>query len=340
MKFSHEEFKMELRDSLMQIRPRRVVNDTQIAIRCPICGDSRKDKRKTRFYIYLEDDPVMYYCFNCNESGVLSTSILRSIEINDLDVLSALQSYNKRSTRNNTNYKFKSEKIDVVVPFPDTELESNIKKKEYIESRLGIPFTFEELVRLKTVFRLGDFLLENKINELTVKGDKALNIHENYVGFLTTNNETINARKVFKSNYERYEKYSLFKNRVNTLKFYNIPTVVDTLDTGRITIDIAEGVFDIWSIYYNIHNGGLDNHIYTAVCGSGYKTVIEYFIKEGIIGDVDINIYADNDQYLNDYKDLKKEYGIWFNSFNLYSNGIGNDFGVPRDKIDLVKNKL
>lgn len=345
MKFSHEEFKIELREALIQnVRPINKVNETQYSIRCPICGDSRTDKHKTRFYIKLDvnniEEPVMYYCFNCNDAGILTTSILRNMEINDLDLLSGLQSYNKQVSRTNKSYKLSSEKIDIKIPFPDTELESNIMKKKYIENRLGIELSFKELVKLKTIFRLGDLLLENDIQELTVKGDKALDIHENYVGFLTVNNETINARQVLKSKNRRYEKYPLYKNRMNTLKFYTIPTVVDTLDTGRITINISEGVFDIWGVYFNIHNGGLDNHIYTAVCGSGYKSVIEHFVREGIVGDVDINIYADTDQDLRIYRDLKEDYGIWFNSFNVYTNEIEKDFGVPRDKIRIVKNNI
>ena len=349
MKFSHQDFKMELRDLIKtNIRPYQEVSDTQMTIRCPICGDSKKDKRKMRFYIYfnggLQDDeqPVTYYCFNCNEGGMLSTTILRDMEINDLDILSSLQSFNKSVVRKNKSFKFTSKKVDLKIPYPDTELESNILKKKYIEGRLGIDITFDELNKFKTVFRLGDLLLENDIQELTVRGEKAIDIHENYVGFLTTNNETLKCRQVFsdKSRGLRYEKYSLYKDILQTLKFYTIPTVVDTIEVGKITINLAEGVFDILGIYFNVHNGGLDRNIYTAVCGSGYKSVIKYFISEGIIGDVDINVYADIDQDLRIYKDLKDEYGIWFNSFNVYTNSIGKDFGVPASKINVVKNKI
>lgn len=321
------------------------VNENQFSIRCPICGDSRKDKRKTRFGIKLDvnnnDVPVMYNCFNCNESGVLTPSILRNLDISDMGILSGLQAYNKQISASNKKYVMKSEKVDLTIPYPDVEELSNITKLEYVRDRIGVDVSFEDLHNMKTVFRLGDLLLENDIQELTVSGDKAIDIHENYVGFLTINNETINARQVMSkgSKGRRYEKYSLFKNRLNTLRFYTVPTVVNTMDSGRVTLNIAEGVFDIYGVYYNVHDGGINNHVYIAVCGSGYKSVLEDFIRRGIIN-CDINIYRDNDQDVGLYTHLKKEYGIWFNEFNVYSNTIGKDFGVPREKINMVKNKI
>lgn len=65
VKFSHEEFKYELLNILKtEVRPFNKINETQYAIRCPICGDSRKDKRKTRFYMRIDlhnlDEPVLY----------------------------------------------------------------------------------------------------------------------------------------------------------------------------------------------------------------------------------------------------------------------------------------
>lgn len=36
--------------------------------RCPICKDSAKDKKKTRFYIYPKDGKYMAYCQNCGYS--------------------------------------------------------------------------------------------------------------------------------------------------------------------------------------------------------------------------------------------------------------------------------
>lgn len=38
--------------------------------RCPICGDSAKDKTKTRGYLYEKGDKVLYFCHNCGSPEV------------------------------------------------------------------------------------------------------------------------------------------------------------------------------------------------------------------------------------------------------------------------------
>ena len=37
-------------------------------VRCPICGDSRQNKKKTRGYFYREQDDMFYKCHNCDVS--------------------------------------------------------------------------------------------------------------------------------------------------------------------------------------------------------------------------------------------------------------------------------
>ena len=38
--------------------------------RCPVCGDSSKDKTKTRGYLYEKGDKVLYFCHNCGSPEV------------------------------------------------------------------------------------------------------------------------------------------------------------------------------------------------------------------------------------------------------------------------------
>lgn len=44
------------------------VNANTYKFRCPICGDSQKDRRKTRGYIYMRKGALKYFCHNCNAS--------------------------------------------------------------------------------------------------------------------------------------------------------------------------------------------------------------------------------------------------------------------------------
>jgi len=41
--------------------------------RCPICGDSKKNKYKARGYAYVKEDMLLFKCHNCNASGNLKT---------------------------------------------------------------------------------------------------------------------------------------------------------------------------------------------------------------------------------------------------------------------------
>lgn len=44
------------------------VNANTYKFRCPICGDSQKDTRKTRGYVYMRKGALKFFCHNCNAS--------------------------------------------------------------------------------------------------------------------------------------------------------------------------------------------------------------------------------------------------------------------------------
>lgn len=342
MNFSNEEFRYELRRTLLEIRPIRKGTDNWYSIRCPLCGDSKSDKRKTRFYIHMdmsEDMPFIYYCFNCGETGIINPTILKALEMDSIEMVSGIRAMNKRATRNNKKYNFKIEKMELSIPYPDREDPNIIRKKEYLEGRLGREFSFEELHRLKVVFNIGHLLSENNITKLSTTTEKALLLDDNYIGFLSTNNEMLNMRQVISCKLERYEKYVIERDKVNYLKFYSIPVEIDLFTDEEITINLVEGPMDILGLYYHVDDGGKKNSIYSAVCGADYRSVIEYFIKEGFIGNVIMNIYRDQDQDTSVLAKLKEEYKEWFIAFNVYSNTLAKDLGVPREKIELIKNR-
>jgi len=47
------------------------VNNDLYKFRCPICGDSAKDKRKTRGYIFQKKGQLRFFCHNCSASMAL-----------------------------------------------------------------------------------------------------------------------------------------------------------------------------------------------------------------------------------------------------------------------------
>jgi len=44
-------------------------NGIQFLARCPLCGDSKKNKRKRRFNLKYDGNNTVFRCFNCDESG-------------------------------------------------------------------------------------------------------------------------------------------------------------------------------------------------------------------------------------------------------------------------------
>lgn len=338
------DFKVDLWERLREIKPCYPHGTDQLSIRCPFCGDSVKSLSSAHLYIKIDmksDIPVLFMCQRCDTSGILTPSVLRTLDVNDLNLNSALLTYNRAALKNmpvhlgmtNNEFNFK-------VPVADMNDERNIFKKEYFEKRLGVKTTFEELADLKVIFKLGQFLEFNEIETMTVGKEKAISLHNDYMGFLTAKNEFINFRQVYDSKFKRYEKYSVLKNLDNTRKFYTIPNEIDLLTTKRITLNIAEGPFDIAGIFYNVFDKERHNMIYTAVCGAGYVSVIKYFIKMGVIDNVDVNIFSDDDRGPGFYKKMVKELSPWVNEFNLFYNEKSKDFGVPKKDIKIVKKRI
>lgn len=322
----------------------------QISIRCPFCGDSLRNERSAHFYIKISaqaDMPILYNCFrsDCQASGILTPSLLRTLKINDLKLNSSLLSYNKKAVKTiNKELGIIDNNFDVIVPKPDENSESNIKKLDYINKRLGLKLSFEELAQMRTIFSLGQFLKENYIENITVKKETAKLLQSDYVGFLTTRCEFINFRNIYDNKNRRYEKYKVYQSIENSRKFYTIPNDIDLLTTKKITINIAEGIFDIFGIYHHIFDKEKSNMIYTAVCGAGYMSVLKYFIQVGVVGDVEVNIFSDSNMAPKAYKNIIDELKPWVSNFNLYYNDImkngKSDYGVKKSEIKLSKRRM
>jgi hypothetical protein len=327
---------------LLQTPNAKKINPKQIAVRCIFCGDSKKNKRITRLYIKInteDNEPILFHCFNCPVEGILTPQVLREFDIRDLELSSELLTYNNAISKYTKGIIKKDNEINIKIPVYnniDARLE---KKKNYIEDRLGIKLSFDELYKLKTIFNLYDFIEINKIEEFTMAMNYCDNIDENYIGFLSTRNEFINFRNIISDDH-RYIKYSIFKNLDNTRRFYTIPNKIDILTNNKITINIAEGVFDILGVYYNITERETHNMIYAAVCGAGYISVIKYFIEKGIFGNVDLHIYSDSDMDIDFYRNALDKKRIWIDNIKVFYNEKRKDFGVPKDNIKIIKKRL
>lgn len=331
--------KKDIESRLLQLKSARRVSKDQIVMRCKFCGDSKKDPNKARLYIKINpytDEPILYHCFNCQESGIVTPSVLRILGINDLTISSDLVKYNK--TSNTTHMKHSNKRaLKFKVPKPkDTEL--NRIKKSYIEDRLGLSFTYDDLVDLKVVFSLEQFLIENNIDSVTVNPKRANLLNDEYVGFLSGKNEMISFRDITNKNKLRYDKYMILPNYEDCKKFYTIPASVDLLTEENIHINIAEGSFDILGVYFHVKNMNRENNIYIAVNDSGYMSVLKHFLSLGLVGkNIIINIFSDKDKEPWFYKKIISELKPFVGKINLYYNELSKDFGVPKNQIKTIK---
>lgn len=341
-------FKSYLKEEILNIPMAKEdpYKNGQIILRCPFCGDSRKSKSSRHMNIRLvedSDEPIIFHCFRCDISGLLTPEILRVFDIRGLQLSSDLKKYNNESLakmgKNNLGLKDNNYNFKIPIPKPDDQLAN--KKKRYIENRLGISLENHlELASKRIIFSLADFLKVNNINNITVSREKAIMLNNDYIGFLTTRQEFIIFRDITGKNKLRYIKYNIYNSIDNTRKFYTIPNKIDILTSENIYLNIFEGTFDALGGFYNINNQKLENQIYVAVCGCGFKSVIDYFIRKGLIGNLIINIYSDQDKNIYFYKEIYNKYKDFVKEMNVIYNLKSKDVGVSKDQIELKRIKI
>jgi hypothetical protein len=86
--------------------------DYLFACRCPLCGDSKKNKLKMRGYIYRKDNGLFFKCFNCGE-GTSIGNIIKRLDSN-LYKEYIMERYATGEGGRHTN--FKAPKITIPTP--------------------------------------------------------------------------------------------------------------------------------------------------------------------------------------------------------------------------------
>ncbi len=280
---------------------------SQINCRCPECGDSM-NLRSAHMYISVPNEiaqtPSLYYCHKCQTHGLLTYKKFIDWNIYDFDVVMDLENYHKSIISNSNNVKYFSNKIYNVIQSYTSYDNKSLEKLAYFNSRIGTNLTFNDLHKLKVVVNLNDLLRENNITQLSRDINIVNQLDKEFIGFLSIDNAFINMRRtceegiVYKSIDKRYINYTLFDKYDNSCKFYTIPGMINLNTPDRIKIHIAEGPFDILSIYFNCRL--MEPGIYTSVTGNNYATIILYFLKDLCIPNAELHIYPDNDKFGTD----------------------------------------
>ena len=155
MQYSSDDFRNFINEKVWEyLPPSKVKIGSEIHVRCPICGDSKKNVRKKRGYFYCGPGQSSYYCFNCGVS-MTGLQLLKSISGTDYDDI--VQEYRRMKMKSGGNL---SAQIDIGLSSNSelsavsylNSLHSSIKKewknpltnsaKEYLERRkvLEAPF--------------------------------------------------------------------------------------------------------------------------------------------------------------------------------------------------------
>ena len=322
-------------------------NNKNWVVRCPYCGDS-KTSNHGHFSIRIDttsDTPMIYRCFRCNESGMVTPKTLEDLDLGlsqelqrNLDIINRM-SGNAEYFRD----KIKPFKVPVV-----SDTGENAKKLDYINRRLGLNLTYEDCAEFHIILSLAEFMRYNKIKlskentgtSLDIPLKSLQELESNYLGFLSSNNNKITFRDVTPDQHGFFGRYykvtiDLFNQAPNT--FYGLRNQFDLLYTGPIEVHISEGTFDILSVYKNLEHNDSQNSLFFASCGYGFSTIVKYLVFMGVDTDITLNIYSDNDKSDSDHRKALKKYSmpIWLDKVIVHRNGYPSekDFGVPKDRI-------
>lgn len=309
----------------------------EIVKRCHLCGDSN-DPSSRHMYIGMKDGIIVYNCFKCQSSGLVDGAFFRNLGCYNVDMINICNENNRnnvsyQSLYNKKRFARNSSPILIYRDAPETN-----KKLAYMSKRLGVPFTIEDLSRLKIVLNLYDFISANRIGDLTRYKDVCDQIDMFFLGFLSLDNCFINMRrlvpegKLLSSIDKRYINYNVYGFIDNSARYYVIPTCVDT--TRSINIYMAEGPFDILGVYFNTDTDK-SNSIYVSIGGKNYMGAIKFFIMNYGFTDFILHVYMDADVDNNSIYRLMDTISCFGIRAYIHRNGFQGekDYGVPRDRI-------
>lgn len=281
-------------------------DETEHTVRCPYCGDSKTPSHAhLGIFIDLNDDSGMvWHCFRCGVGGILTDEVLEDLGIfmNETETRN-LRVYNKKIQKlSNKRTILKTERF--IVPLSNATPTTNAKL-QYVNNRLGTNFDYHDAQRNKIILSLLEFMTVNEIPSIPNMKDWIYQvIEQEYVGFLSSNNNCITFRNINpNSRNKRYIKVILNPLNPDDATFYSIPSQLDLLYDGPLHVHIAEGTFDILSIKYNLKPnltlGG--DHIFYASCGYSYTSILKHLIRNGIATNLHVHIYADADKSDEDH---------------------------------------
>ena len=328
------------------------VNEVQYRTRCPYCGDSSKNLNTGHFYIRCDVNDniaILYNCFRCPAHGRIGRDELEKLGIKNIDLQASIGGMNYKmiipSTAQIIGDKFRT--FSYTLP----QNQKYREKLTYIEDRLKITVTDEIEKRIKVITSLKDFIDYNQINWLGCPPEMANFYEKCCIGFLSYGASHILFRDITGRSKISWYKYPITHISNENHVCYSISSEIDLFTDDQISVNLSEGVMDAIGVAYNCDQLK-KNSIVMANGGKHYQTLINHIISLGFVGyNVDLNIYADNDEVFGDsrnnfdttipyFRKAFKDYKTLFNSVNIIYNEKSKDCGVPRSEIFLKSTKI
>lgn len=336
-------FRDDLKEFLMETFPdaKPASGGKELVMRCRFCGDSH-DMKSKHFYIKLPNpgELSVFNCFKCGESGILSSKKLRIMSAYDTGMAIELDQYNKEAMKLPNNRIYRNTGVMRLYNTFISESAISTAKLNYINKRLGATLTYQDLIENKICLNLGDLLNSNHITQLTRYESVVRDLDESFLGFVSMDNSFVIMRnlrqgKVAPSIDTRYVNYNIFGKVDNSKRYYVLPNNINLNNPAPIKIHIAEGGFDILSVFYNLRGMNKAHNIYSAIGGKAYLNILKMFIQDMGLINVEFHIYIDNDiedwTLRNIYNYMRAfDLNIYIHR-NMYPGE--KDFGIPLDRI-------
>lgn len=328
-----------IREALLKKRPSyQTTNKKEVRVRCPYCGDSRRDLSSAHLYIEMKA-PFRFHCFKCEVSGALNNQVLRDLELYDASLNSSIISANRNLKENSGVHKI-SLKKNIKLNNEVTFSEPTCLAVDYFNKRYQTDLS-PEFISSKFRVVLDGVHFFNK-NNIYIPGNQYQ--IDKSIGFISSDSSHIIFRDISGLQKRRY--YNCNLNMVEdtiSSKIYNISSSIDIL-SEQVNLVITEGIFDIIGVYLHFYKDTPkeNNTIFAAACGKSFNAVILNYIRLGFLN-LNITIYSDADVDISFFKDLKsqspylknKKIEIYYNSLYDPKTGYGKDFGVPKCDISL-----
>ena len=313
----------------------------QLVLRCKACGDS-KDQKHAHLYVKVPQSPdelPLYQCKKCMTSGIVNEDFLRLYGCENTEYIAELSQQVKAVV---SSPKYAAMKLTMGQKLKNSFVSNrtnNIKKLEYLNSRLGSNFTLADLGKLKIFLNLTDVLRENNLIPTMSEMD-VMELDEHFIGFIGFDNTRAILRRWDNSasgNWMkelRYINYN-FVPYQDAKTYYVIPSTVDLENPMPTQIHITEGVFDILSVFYNLNNCNTQQNVYISASGKSYLQALEFILTSIGLINYTVHFYPDLDISDREFGWLLRKIDTLPADVHIHRNLYPGekDFGVPKNLI-------